>query len=339
MALRIIEVIAAKEQTDRLPELLEDQGYIDFWVSEAADGRGIARIVAKPERTEAISDLLSDRLEGEDYRLVLLSVEATMPTPEEKEEEEDGEPDEGEPKESAPERISREELYQDISGSVRLSKPYLATVALSALVAAVGLIRGDVAIIIGAMVIAPLLGPNVALSLASTLGDLALAIRSLKANLAGVAVALAVSLFIGIAVEVDPQVSELASRTRIGYADIAVAMAAGSAGTLAYTSGVPAAIVGVTVAVALLPPLVAAGLLAGSGYWSLAMGASILVVTNVTCINLAGVGTFLAQKVRPRTWWEAEKAKKATRLAIGSWLGMLAVLAAAIYVFNSRLID
>lgn len=337
MALRMIEVIAAKEQTDRLPELLEDQGYIDLWVSEAADGRGIARIIAKPERTEAISDLLSDRLEGEDYRLVLLSVEATMPTPEE--EEEDGQPDEGEPKKSAPERISREELYQDISGSVRLSKPYLATVALSALVAAVGLIRGDVAIIIGAMVIAPLLGPNVALSLASTLGDLALARRSLKANLAGVAVALVVSLLIGIAVEVDPQVSELASRTRIGYADIAVAMAAGSAGTLAYTSGLPAAIVGVMVAVALLPPLVAAGLLAGSGQWSLAMGASILVVTNVTCINLAGVGTFLAQKVRPRTWWKAEKAKRATRLAIASWLGMLAVLAAAIYVLNSRLID
>jgi uncharacterized membrane protein len=80
------------------------------------------------------------------------------------------------------------------------------------------------------------------------------------------------------------------------------------------------------VAVALLPPLVTAGLLAGSGHTSLALGALVLVLTNVVCINLSGVLTFLAQRIRPRTWWEEKKARKATRRAITLWVVILLVL-------------
>jgi uncharacterized membrane protein len=54
------------------------------------------------------------------------------------------------------------------------------------------------------------------------------------------------------------------------------------------------------VAVALLPPLVTLRLLLGSGNWRLAEGAALLFLINITCINLAGVVTFLAQGVRPR---------------------------------------
>jgi uncharacterized membrane protein len=111
-----------------------------------------------------------------------------------------------------------------------------------------------------------------------------------------------------------------------GIGDVILALAAGSAGTLAFTSGVPAVVVGVMVSVALLPPLVAAGLLAGAGYGMKATGAFILILTNVTCINLAAVATFLVLKVRPRTWWEEERARKATRLAVATWVIMLAIL-------------
>ncbi len=55
-------------------------------------------------------------------------------------------------------------------------------------------------------------------------------------------------------------------------------------------------------------------------------GALLLLLTNVTCVNLAAVGTFLIQKVRPRTWWEADRAKKATRRAAVAWVVMLVVL-------------
>ena len=85
-----------------------------------------------------------------------------------------------------------------------------------------------------------------------------------------------------------------------------------SAGTLAFTSGAPGALIGVMVAVALMPPLVTCGMLLGEGEWLLSSGAFLLVAANVICVNIAGVATFALQGVRPRTWWEAEKAKKAT---------------------------
>src|SRR5665811_313348 len=116
------------------------------------------------------------------------------------------------------------------------------------------------------MVIAPLLGPNIALSLASTLGDLHLAKRSLKAVGVGVATAAVLSVLLGVALRVDPSAPQLAARTQAGLGDIALALAAGAAGSLAFTSGVSAVVVGVMVAVALLPPLVVAGLLAGAGH-------------------------------------------------------------------------
>ena len=51
-----------------------------------------------------------------------------------------------------------------------------------------------------------------------------------------------------------------------------------------------------------------------------------LALTNVTCINLAAVATFFLQKVRPRTWWEAARAKKATRFAVSIWIILLLIL-------------
>jgi uncharacterized hydrophobic protein (TIGR00341 family) len=181
--------------------------------------------------------------------------------------------------------------------------------------AAVGLVRNDPVILVGAMVVAPLLGPNLALAFGTTLGDLPLVARSLRTSLLGVALALAFSVVIGALMGVDPSVEAIADRTRASVPDVAVALAAGSAGALTFTSGLPAALVGVMVAVALLPPLVNAGLLLGSGYVPGAFGALLLVLTNVVCLNLAGVVTFRIQRIRPRSWWEEDRARKATRLA------------------------
>ena len=70
----------------------------------------------------------------------------------------------------------------------------------------------------------------------------------------------------------------------------------------------------------------------GSGHYELALGASLLLGTNVICVNLSGVNTFLAQHVRPNTWWETDKARRATRIAIALWTLLLLVLAAIIVV-------
>jgi len=72
----------------------------------------------------------------------------------------------------------------------------------------------------------------------------------------------------------------------------------------------------VMVAVALLPPTVVAGLMLGRGEWESGLGALMLVVSNVICVHLAAVGTFVIQGIKPSRWWEAKKAKKATQRSI-----------------------
>jgi uncharacterized membrane protein len=117
--------------------------------------------------------------------------------------------------------------------------------------------------------------------------------------------------------------AQLTARAQVDWPDVVLAVAAGTVGALAFTTGIHTPLVGVMVAVALLPPLVATGLLAGTGLWVQSMKAALLYSTNLVCIMLGAVATFMLQGVHPRTWWEADEAKRSSRRA----LGMLTVLA------------
>ena len=89
-------------------------------------------------------------------------------------------------------------------------------------------------------------------------------------------------------------------------------------------------LVGVIIAVALLPPLASFGLLLGAGFFTSALGSLLLLITNLICVNLAGVITFLAQGIKPTSWWE--KAKRATRRAILFWTLLLIALITVIII-------
>ncbi len=326
MALRLIEMTGADTDVDRLRDLLAEHSLVDLWVGQGETASSLVRIVVDSPQVESVSDaLMTGYGSNGGFRLTVSSLEATLPKVEEPDARQE-EQEEGSGRSRRLRRISRDELYEDLSHGARLTPTYMVMVALSAMVAAVGLIRGDVAVIVGAMVIAPLLEPNIALSLAATLGDLDLARRSLKTAWVGALIASAISIAVGMALTIDPTAPQVAGRTNVGLGDIVLALSAGAAGTLAFTSGVPAVVVGVMVAVALLPPLVAAGLLLGAGQIDLALQAVLLVLTNVTCINLAAVTTFYLQDVRPRAWWEENRAKKATRIASAIWVLLLVVL-------------
>ncbi|KAF5413392.1 MAG: hypothetical protein C5S43_00230 [Candidatus Methanocomedens sp.] len=264
----------------------------------------------------------------EGHRIILHPVVASLPRPEIVKEEmfDNGESRPENNSKSKKGRISREELYANVEEITSLSWVFVLLSLLSSVVAAIGILQNNVAVIIGAMVIAPLLGPNVAFSLATTLGDIDLAKRALKANMTGILTVLSFAAVVGYMLKVDPDIPELISRTKVSLGDIILAMAAGSAAALSLTTGVPSALIGVMVAVALLPPLVVFGMLLGQGEWQLAMGAMLLVLTNLICINLSGVLTFLAQGIRPRKYRDADRAKKATQIAIVLWTFLLILL-------------
>ena len=328
MALRLLEIVVPEEVTGEVLAIVNEEKVTNFWLTCSCESRNIFKMIVTAEKTESLLDTFEKKYGHiEDFHMVLLPLEASYPSTKEIEEkaEESKEEEEGK-KKKEPLRVSRQELYHDVFDSSKLTNTYMIMIVLSSVVAAIGLIKDNVAVIIGAMVIAPLLGPNVALSFAITVGDGALGRNALKTNIIGILMAFAVSFVLGYFLVIDPGIREIASRTVVSYADIILALASGVAAALSITSGVPSALIGVMVAVALIPPLVVFGLLLGSGNIPEAHHALELLAINMICINLAGVFTFLFQGVRPLNWWEASKAKKATRYAIIIWISLLIVL-------------
>ena len=220
-------------------------------------------------------------------------------------------------------QLSTEELYEDLEDNVRLTSGFIFTVLASALIAGLGMRSGQTAIVIGAMVIAPFLGPSIALAMAATVGDAKLARRSVTILGAGVIVVLATMATLGTLITIDISVPELSNRTIISAADLVLALASGAAGVHAFSRGASVSLVGVMIAVALVPPLSAAGLLFGSGHIPLGVNALLLFGANLVCINVAGIATFLVQGLPPKDW-------RLTGGILVTWFALLALLSVII---------
>lgn len=341
MALRLIEVIVPRESEDAIEAAVEDHPTLSHWRTNLEDDRVRLTFLYGGEAIGQAIEALQERVEDiTGARIIMLPVEATVPRPQE-ELDEAREAAEGKPPQQAEEerkraegaeaatkqaRVTTPELYQDVLGMSDLTASYVGLVVLSAIVAAFGLYTDNIIAIIGAMVIAPLIGPNVGLAMATTLADTRLARKSVVTNLVGLVAALGASVLMGYWLPLGSLGSTLASMTVITVSNLGLALAAGGAAVLSLTVGVSTALVGVMVAVALLPPTVAAGLFLGEGFTTLAWRSGLLVVANVICINLAGVLTFVVQGVRPNQHWEAERARRATAVAVSVWAILLGAL-------------
>lgn len=322
--MKVIEVLTLSGHTDTLRGIAEQIGTVDCWVGpEGEDGRRMTRILLVDEKTQKMLDALQSALTAADnIRITLSPVETSLPRT---------------PVNAAEEKTrfvtaSRESLYEEIEKNARLDRNYLLLVIFSTVVAAIGLIEDNIAVIIGAMVIAPLLGPNIALALGTALGDTHLIRRSLLTNAAGLGLAIGMSVLIGVLSSSSIYSHELLSRTTVGLDSIVLALASGAAAVLSLTTGLPTVLVGVMVAVALLPPAATFGFMLGAMQFDLAAGAGILLAVNVVCVNLAAKIVFLAQGLRPRTWVEKAKARQSTGAYILIWIVSLLILVGLIYL-------
>lgn len=321
--MRLIEVVTAEADLGRIREVALENGAEDVWVGGRDDERLSVRVLVGPEARQQVMDALQSAVSfSGNPRILLLPLEVALPRREE---------DKAREEQVEKERVAyfgttREELYTQIEKGARLDLDFFLLVVLSTVVAAIGLVEDNVPVIIGAMVIAPLLGPNLALAFATTLGDSRLSLRALSSNLAGLSVAVALSVVLAIVWPQEDFSQEIMSRTSIGLDDVALALASGAAGVLSLTAGVSSVLVGVMVAVALLPPAASLGITLGNGQWLLASGAGLLLAVNVVAVNLSAKLVFLAKGIQPRTWFEQQKARQSRRVYILIWVVSLVIL-------------
>jgi len=319
---KLIEVVADAGNADTVASIAESHEAMDFRLAyKGEDGRQAMRMLIGDDKAQSVLDDLQSLLTAQpDARIIVLPVEAALPRPPEAQ------------REDEPATATREALYDSISRNARLDGNYLLLVVLSTVVAAIGLIEDNVAVVIGAMVIAPLLGPNLALALGTALGDGPLMWKSLLTNVAGLTLAFLLAVAVGVLWPIEQPGPELLARTRVGLDAVALALASGAAAVLSIATGLPSVLVGVMVAVALMPPVVTIGVMVGSGNADLAIGAALLLAVNVVCVNLAAKIVFLAKGIYPRTWWEKKKARRAMAVYLVVWVVSLLALIAAIYL-------
>ena len=191
----------------------------------------------------------------------------------------------------------------------RLSVPSFSfhfMLGLSTIIATLGLLSNSAAVIIGAMIVAPLMGPIVGMAYSTAMGNRKLLRRSSFTVFKGILLTIIVSWIVSSIIGLDTVDTEIMSRVKPTLIDFGIATAAGAAGAFANTRrSISTAMPGVAIAVALVPPLSVVGIGLAQGQGDIAFGALLLFTTNLICIVFFGSLVFLFQ-----SYGNLERAKK-----------------------------
>lgn len=199
--------------------------------------------------------------------------------------------------------LSREDrigAYRMIRRGGRPSRDFYTMTVLSASIASMGLILDSAAVIIGAMLVAPLMSAIIGMGMATIHGDLRFLLTTSRAALIGAASAILTGFVFGLINFHGETTNQILQRTNPSILDLAVAIISGVAAAYALCrNNVSNSLPGVAIAVALVPPLATVGVCLSIGYWGLAWGALKLYLSNMVGIVFASAMVFNLFGFRP----------------------------------------
>jgi uncharacterized hydrophobic protein (TIGR00271 family) len=189
-------------------------------------------------------------------------------------------------------------VYEEIARGSRPESRFYTMVAASTAIAALGLIMNSTAVVIGAMLVAPLMTPIFGIALALVRGDTTLLWQAIRAEIAGVLLTVSLGCLFGFAMPEFEATQEMLSRTSPNLLDLFVAIFAGFAGAYAMVDEhISPALPGVAIATAIVPPLANSGLCIALGAYSGAMSSFLLFLANLLSILLVAAAIFMASKM------------------------------------------
>jgi uncharacterized hydrophobic protein (TIGR00271 family) len=192
------------------------------------------------------------------------------------------------------------ELYRNLREAARPNVHFFVLITLSSVIASLGLLINSPAVVIGAMLVAPLMSPIVAIAAGLTFGDAQMLREGLASTVQGAMAAIFIAIIIGLIVPGSEATSEIIARTEPSLIDLMIALASGMAGAYAIArKEVGEALPGVAISAALLPPLASVGLGVALRDGAIVGGALLLFTTNLIAIVFAASVVFLLLGVRP----------------------------------------
>ncbi|SDI35605.1 TIGR00341 family protein [Alteribacillus persepolensis] len=331
MSIQLIEVYVPNQAFATFERNLEQFETISHWNSSEANDYMLVRILVKMSQSEDILNYLEQAAkENDDFSALLFSLKTYIPHVEDKKEELE-ETKENEEDEKELLRVSRHELYSVVFDSSAISKSFSWFLLLSAVVATAGIVKDSPAIVIGAMMIAPIIGPFTAVAFASVLGDYKLLRRSLISAGYGLVLPIGIAVLFGMFFPLPMDSQEFLSRNNIELIDIFAALAAGAAGAISFLKRAAEALVGVMVSVALLPPAVVFGMMLGDFNWQGAITPCLLLLVNTSSIVLSAIVVYWVSGIKPVNWQEIQEAYTSRKYSLLFVSIIVLVLAVVIF--------
>ncbi len=328
--MRLVEVITMSRSTrETVLDVLDDND-LDYTVSDRTDDPETSATVSFPVPANAVEPIQTELANldlGADMYTVVVEPETVtserLGPSDDRFEQVEGLGHQG---------ISRGELHSKAADLIPDPAIYSLLTAVSAVVATGGVMLESVSVLVGAMVIAPLIGPPMATSVATVIDDQKLFVRSLKFQALGAAVAVASAVGFALVVKTTHLVPTgidleavlgLSNYTASSFLLVVVALSAGFAGAISLSTSANIGLVGVMIAAAMIPPLGVVGVGIAWGRPTAVVGSMAVVLLNVLSINLAAIICLWYLGYHPRSWSELRKARS-------TMLRRAVVLAAAV---------
>lgn len=287
--MRVVQLTIPADHRSDAEEVLDERGLDHVFFRAEADERDLVlQFPVSPDGVDDVLDALEDvGIDSGSYTVLFSAEMATTAA--------DDRP--SEQVESGDDRIGHDEIRGRALGLNPGRATYYAMTILSAVVAAAGLLLDSPAIVVGSMVIAPQVGSALAASVGIALGDRSLVRRGFVEQVVGLTVAIVAATVLGVALKqlafVSPllqvtSVEQIGQRISPGFLSMAVGLCAGAAGAFGLATALPVSLVGVMIAAALLPAAAAVGIGIAWSDPAVALGALVLLVVNLTAVNLTG---------------------------------------------------
>ena len=325
---RLLQITIPAGKRETLLSTLDDEG-IDYLVSDETSGREFDAIAYIPLPTNAVESVLEQLREvglDEDAYVVVLDANTVVSRRFTKLQEEYDE-----------DRIARDELVAAASELVPSTNTYILMTIVSALIATAGLLLDSPAVVVGSMVIAPLVGPATSASIGTVVSEQRMFIRGIYLQGMGLLLAIIAAFafaFVVRNVNLIPPITDITTvpeiRERVApdFLSLVIAIGAGVAGIVSLTTGVSTALVGVMIAVALIPPAATVGIGLAWGAPLVTLGSGVLVLVNVLSINLAAMVVLWYSGYRPQHWFKTGHARQAMLKRAATLLVAIVVLSA-----------
>lgn len=313
---RLVQILTVSETaTDAITAVLREEG-LDYGLSDHTGDPDLSTLVTFPLPSSSVEPVL-DRI----YDLELADTSYTLVVDTEAvvtDRDNHLDADNGEVQPIATERISRNELRSKARALLPDYGVYGGMTAIGAIVAATGFLLDSLAIVIGAMVIAPLFGPPIATSVATVTHDRGLFVESVELQLVGTGVGLLSSVAFSALVRytalvhVDVSLRALlamSSQTAPAFLLIVVAFSSGIAGALGIATNNSSVLTQVMIAAAIVPPVGAAGIGVAWHLPKVVAGSALVMLVNVLSVNLAAMVVLWYLGYHPEEWVDLRRTR------------------------------